>query len=88
MTLFSTLRLIALRGTDNNVCVQVTLVLLIGLSAKNALVIVEVENQSRETGRTILPATPTAAEEQLCSILMTGHYQFKWRYELCQSWLG
>jgi hydrophobic/amphiphilic exporter-1 (mainly G- bacteria), HAE1 family len=62
----------ALRGQDNDVYCQIGLVMLIGLSSKNAILIVEFAEQLREKGYTILDAAIEAALIRLRPILMTS----------------
>jgi HAE1 family hydrophobic/amphiphilic exporter-1 len=62
----------ALRGQADDVFCQVGLVMLIGLSAKNAILIVEFANQLRERGKSIAEAALEAARERLRPILMTS----------------
>lgn len=50
---------------NNNIYAQVALVMLIGLASKNAILIVEFANQSRELGMNITQAAIWAAEERL-----------------------
>ncbi|MEP0884075.1 efflux RND transporter permease subunit [Trichocoleus sp. ST-U3] len=57
---------------NNNIYAQVALVVLIGLASKNAILIVEFANQSRELGMSIVQAAIRAAEERLRPILMTA----------------
>ena len=57
---------------NNNIYAQVALVMLIGLASKNAILIVEFANQSRELGMNIVQAAVRAAEERLRPILMTA----------------
>ncbi|MEH1835399.1 MAG: efflux RND transporter permease subunit [Nostoc sp.] len=57
---------------NNNIYAQVALVMLIGLASKNAILIVEFANQSRELGMNITQAAIRAAEERLRPILMTA----------------
>ena len=57
---------------NNNIYAQVALVMLIGLASKNAILIVEFANQSRELGMSIVQAAIRAAEERLRPILMTA----------------
>lgn len=56
---------------DNNIYVQVGLVMLIGMSSKNAILIVEFANQARTLGMTITNAAIFAATERFRPILMT-----------------
>ncbi len=60
------------RGLDNNVYTQIGLVLLIGLSAKTAILIVEFANQQREQGKSAFDAALTAATLRFRPILMTA----------------
>ncbi len=62
----------SLRGLPNDVYCQIGLVLLIGLSAKNAILIVEFAEQLRRKGRSITEAAIEAAELRLRPILMTS----------------
>jgi HAE1 family hydrophobic/amphiphilic exporter-1 len=62
----------ALRGQDNDVYCQIGLVMLIGLSSKNAILIVEFAEQLREKGFSILEAAVEAALIRLRPILMTS----------------
>ncbi len=60
------------RGLDNNVYTQIGFVLLIGLSAKNAILIVEFANQLRQSGKTPFEAAREAARLRFRPILMTA----------------
>jgi HAE1 family hydrophobic/amphiphilic exporter-1 len=64
--------LMALRGLSNDVYCQIGLVMLIGLSAKNSILIVEFAEQLRKKGRSIAEAAIEAAELRLRPILMTS----------------
>ncbi|MCL2660728.1 MAG: efflux RND transporter permease subunit [Acidobacteriaceae bacterium] len=66
------LGLVSLRGISDDIYVQIGLVMLIGLSAKNSILIVEFAEQLREKGRTITDAAIEAAELRLRPILMTS----------------
>jgi HAE1 family hydrophobic/amphiphilic exporter-1 len=63
---------VAVRGFADDVYVQIGLVMLIGLSAKNAILIVEFAEQMREHGKSIVDAAIEAAELRLRPILMTS----------------
>jgi len=56
----------------NNLYVQIGLVLLIALSAKNAILIVEMAREGRATGKTLIDATLDAARVRFRPILMTS----------------
>jgi HAE1 family hydrophobic/amphiphilic exporter-1 len=60
------------RGMDNNIYTQVGLVLLVGLGAKNAILIVEFAKANREKGMSIVDAVVEAARLRLRPILMTA----------------
>jgi HAE1 family hydrophobic/amphiphilic exporter-1 len=57
---------------DNNLYVQIGLVLLIALSAKNAILIVEVAREQRHEGRAIVEAAVAAARARFRPIVMTS----------------
>lgn len=59
-------------GIDNNLYVQIGLILLIALSAKNAILIVEVARELRAAGRPIVDAAIEAARARFRPILMTS----------------
>jgi multidrug efflux pump len=61
-----------LRGLDNDVYFQVGLLTTIGLSAKNAILIVEFAKANFEAGQSLIDAAVTAARERLRPILMTS----------------
>ncbi len=61
-----------LRGMPNDVYFQIGLVTLVGLSAKNAILIVEFAAQKREQGRTVLAAAVEAAGLRFRPIIMTS----------------
>ncbi len=60
------------RGLPNDVFCQVGLVMLVGLSSKNAILIVEFAEQLREQGKTVVEAAIAAATIRLRPILMTS----------------
>lgn len=59
-------------GLQNNIYVQVGLIMLIGLLAKNAILIVEFGLQQRKQGLSIFEAAVTGAKMRLRPILMTS----------------
>ncbi len=61
-----------LRGLPNDVYFQVGLLTTIGLSAKNAILIVEFAKEQMEQGRSLLAATLEAVRLRLRPILMTS----------------
>src|SRR5271155_1090272 len=72
MAVLGALELVSLRGYSNDVYVQIGLLMLIGLAAKNAILIVEFAEQLRLQGRSIAEAAIEAAELRLRPILMTS----------------
>ena len=72
MAVLGALLFIQMRGLVNDVYVQIGLVMLIGLSAKNSILIVEFAEQLLKQGRTIINAAIEAAELRLRPILMTS----------------
>ena len=72
MAVLGALLFVSLRGLVDDVYVQIGLVLLIGLSAKNSILIVEFAEQLIERGRSITDAAIEAAELRLRPILMTS----------------
>ncbi len=63
---------INLAGIDNNIYVQVGIIMLIGLLAKNAILIVEFAAQKRQAGEEILDAVLNASALRLRAIVMTS----------------
>ncbi|MGS4346983.1 efflux RND transporter permease subunit [Myroides odoratus] len=61
-----------LAGLQNNIYVQVGLVMLIGLLAKNAILIIEFALQQRKKGLSIVEAATEGAKMRLRPILMTS----------------
>jgi len=72
MAVLGALGLVAARGLVDDVYVQIGLVMLIGLSAKNSILIVEFAEQQLEMGKSIIDAAIIAAELRLRPILMTS----------------
>jgi HAE1 family hydrophobic/amphiphilic exporter-1 len=63
---------INLLGIDNNIYVQVGLIMLIGLLAKNAILIVEYAVQRRRAGKSLVASAIEASALRLRPILMTS----------------
>ncbi|WP_370305214.1 efflux RND transporter permease subunit [Sinimarinibacterium flocculans] len=63
---------LAMRGMANDIYAQVGLVMLVGLAAKNAILIVEFAKLEHERGRPLLDAAVEAARLRLRPILMTS----------------
>ena len=63
---------VVLRGQDNNILTQVGFIVLIGLAAKNAILIVEFAKQLEDQGRDRFDAAVEAAHLRLRPILMTS----------------
>ncbi|CAM3016226.1 hydrophobe/amphiphile efflux-1 family RND transporter [Chryseobacterium flavum] len=63
---------LVLAGLDNNIYAQVALVMLIGLLAKNAILIVEFAVARNKQGFDIIPAAIEGARQRLRPILMTS----------------
>ncbi|MDO6437149.1 efflux RND transporter permease subunit [Cyclobacterium sp. 1_MG-2023] len=70
--IFGSFLLLQITGLENNIYAQVSLVMLIGLLGKNAILIIEIAVQSREKGMGILESGVHAAVERLRPILMTS----------------
>ena len=59
-------------GIDNNIYLKIALIMLIGLLAKNAILIVEFALERRRTGMSIVGAAVAGAAARLRPILMTS----------------
>src|SRR5678809_185184 len=59
-------------GVQNNIYLQITLIMLIGLLAKNAILVVEFAVKRRREGQTIVQAAVNGAVARLRPILMTS----------------
>src|SRR5207248_5561913 len=72
MCLVAAITGVIIRGQDNNILTQVGLIVLIGLAAKNAILIVEFAKQLEDRGRDRFAAAVEAARLRLRPILMTS----------------
>ncbi len=72
MCLIASIIGVVLRGQDNNILTQVGFIVLIGLAAKNAILIVEFAKQLEEQGNDRFNAATEAAHLRLRPILMTS----------------
>ena len=72
MCLVASISGVIMRGQDNNILTQVGFIVLIGLAAKNAILIVEFAKQLEDQGRDRWTAAVEAARLRLRPILMTS----------------
>ncbi|MFM1812516.1 MAG: hypothetical protein RLZZ336_1454 [Cyanobacteriota bacterium] len=72
LAMLGALVFLAIRSIDLNIYAQVGLVTLIGLAAKNGILIVEVAEQHLEEGMGVKEAAMAAAESRMRPILMTA----------------
>jgi len=72
LVIIGALAALSFRGLDNNVFTQIGLVLLIGLGAKNAILIVEFARENRAKGMPIREAAILAARTRFRPIIMTS----------------
>ncbi len=72
MALLGALTAQASRGLENDVYCQIGLVMLVGLSSKNAILIVEFSEQLRHRGMPLIESAVEAARIRLRPILMTS----------------
>jgi HAE1 family hydrophobic/amphiphilic exporter-1 len=70
--IFGAFLALKLLGLENNIYAQVSLVMLIGLLGKNAILIVEYAIIRQKEGRTVIDAVLEGATERLRPILMTS----------------
>ncbi|MRX07168.1 multidrug efflux RND transporter permease subunit [Pseudoduganella sp. FT25W] len=72
MSILSALMGVWLTAGDNNIFTQIGLMVLVGLSAKNAILIVEFARELEMQGRTVIQAAIEASRLRLRPILMTS----------------
>jgi multidrug efflux pump subunit AcrB len=63
---------VGFRDLDRNILVEIGLVVLVGLAAKNAILIVEFAKQAHEEGKSRFEAAVDAARTRLRPIIMTS----------------
>ncbi|HML43706.1 MAG TPA: multidrug efflux RND transporter permease subunit [Hyphomicrobium zavarzinii] len=72
MSLIASITGVILRGQDNNILTQVGFIVLIGLAAKNAILIVEFAHQLEGQGKNRFAAATEASRLRMRPILMTS----------------
>ena len=72
LSMLTALAGVMLRGMDNNILTQIGLIVLVGLAAKNAILIVEFARQIEDGGKATIEATIEACRLRLRPILMTA----------------
>ncbi|MBW3469408.1 efflux RND transporter permease subunit [Arthrospiribacter ruber] len=70
--IFGSFLFLKITGLENNIYAQVSLVMLIGLLGKNAILIIEIALQNRKRGYSILKSAVNGGVERLRPILMTS----------------
>ncbi|PRY85716.1 efflux RND transporter permease subunit [Mongoliibacter ruber] len=70
--IFGSFLFLKITGLENNIYAQVSLVMLIGLLGKNAILIIEIALQNRKKGYSILKSAINGGVERLRPILMTS----------------
>jgi HAE1 family hydrophobic/amphiphilic exporter-1 len=70
--IFGVFAVLGLTGIENNIYVQVALIMLIGLLAKNAILIVEYAVQRRRAGHGLVASAIEAAQLRIRPIIMTS----------------
>ena len=72
MTLLSALTGVIIAGGDNNIFTQIGFIVLVGLAAKNAILIVEFAKEKEDHGLSLYKAVVEASRLRLRPILMTS----------------
>ena len=69
---FGAILAVYMRGLSNDIYFQIGLLVLIGLSAKNAILIIEFAMQAQKSGKSVFDATLEAARLRFRPIVMTS----------------
>jgi multidrug efflux pump subunit AcrB len=72
MCIFAAMIGVNIRGLDRNILVEISVIVLVGLAAKNAILIVEFAKQGEDGGHNRFDAAVEAARTRLRPILMTS----------------
>lgn len=72
LALLGALLILWVSGTSINLYSQLAMIMLVGLVAKNGILIVEFANQLRAAGRDVVPAAMEAAQTRLRPVMMTS----------------
>ncbi len=72
MSIIAAITGVILRGQDNNILTQVGFIVLVGLAAKNAILIVEFAEQLEKQGRSKFEAAAEAARLRIRPVIMTS----------------
>jgi HAE1 family hydrophobic/amphiphilic exporter-1 len=72
VALFGAVAAVALTGSDINLYTQIGMIMLVGLGAKNAILIVEFAMEQRAAGMTVREAAVEAAGQRFRAVMMTA----------------
>ncbi|WP_068116978.1 efflux RND transporter permease subunit [Tropicimonas marinistellae] len=72
VALFGAVLAVAITGNDINLYTQIGMIMLVGLGAKNAILIVEFAMERREAGMSVREAAVEAAHQRFRAVMMTA----------------